>query len=323
MNSSANGLQTADPNPAGQHAAAPPRLGPSAPAFADLHLHTLFSDGTFTPEELAREGARHGLVAMALTDHDTVEGCARMARACQDLEIEFICGSELTAEMDGAELHLIGYFMDCQNPLLQSELHKFQAARQSRVHEMVARLNAVNISLRAETVFALANCRSPGRPHVGRALVQEGFCASLDEAFERFLKKNRPAWVPKHRISALDAIALIGQAGGLAVMAHPGLNRSDQIIPALVERGLEGIECFHTKHTAAMSEHYLKIAARFNLLVTGGSDCHGYSKGKPLIGGVKLPAVHLDKLRQAAKAKQRPRAAAPQSSPPPSVRAPG
>jgi 3',5'-nucleoside bisphosphate phosphatase len=320
MNPPVNGLQTADANPAGQHAGAPARLG-SAPVFADLHLHTLFSDGTFTPEELAREGARYGLVAMALTDHDTVEGCARMARACQDLGIEFIAGSELTAEMDGAELHLIGYFLDCQNPLLQSELQKFQTARQNRIHEMVARLNNINIALRAETVFALANCRSPGRPHVGRALVQEGFCASLDEAFERFLKKNRPAWVPKHKISALDAIALIGQAGGLAVMAHPGLNRSDQIIPALVERGLDGIECFHTKHTAAMSEHYLRIAARFNLLVTGGSDCHGYSKGKPLIGGVKLPAAYLDKLRHAAK--QRARHAAPPSSPPPSVHAPG
>jgi predicted metal-dependent phosphoesterase TrpH len=288
-----------------------------------LHLHTLFSDGTFTPEELAGEGARHGLVAMALTDHDTVEGCARMALACKDLGIEFIPGSEFTAELEGTELHVIGYFMDSQNPRLQSEFQKFQAARQDRVHEMVARLNKVNIPLRAETVFALANCRSPGRPHVGRALVQEGYCASQDEAFERFLKRNRPAWVPKHKISALDAIALIGQAGGLAVMAHPGLNRNDQIIPALVEQGLEGIECFHTKHPPAMSEHYLRIAARFNLLVTGGSDCHGYSKGKPLIGGTKLPAVYLEKLRQAAKGKQRPRAASPQSSPPLSVHAPG
>ena len=274
-----------------------PLPGPE-PAFADLHLHTLFSDGTFTPEELAGHGAQVGLAAMSLTDHDTVEGCPRMALACQALGIEFISGAELTAEFNGAELHVLGYFLDLENRPLLTELKKFQAVRQQRIHEMVSRLNRVNIPLRAETVFALANCHSPGRPHVGRALVQEGFCSSLDEAFDRFLKKNRPAYVPKFKISALDAMALIHQAGGLAVMAHPGLNRSDDIIPDLVHQGLDGIECFHSKHTPAMSEYYLDIAARHHLLVTGGSDCHGYSKGKPLIGGCKLPAVYFNRLKQ-------------------------
>jgi hypothetical protein len=275
----------------------------TAPAFADLHLHTLFSDGTFTPEELAGCGARCGLAAMALTDHDTVEGCARMALACRNLGIEFVSGAELTAELDGAELHILGYYLDAENPALQTDLKKFQAVRQHRIHDMVARLNRLKIPLRAETVFALANCHSPGRPHVGRALVQEGFCASLDEAFDRFLKKNRPAYVPKFKISALEAIALIHQAGGLASMAHPGLNRSDEVIPALAASGLDGIECFHSKHTAAMSRHYLDIAARHHLLVTGGSDCHGFSKGKPLIGRVKLPAVYYDRLKERHQAK--------------------
>ena len=270
----------------------------AAPAFADLHLHTLFSDGTFTPEELAGHGARCGLAAMALTDHDTVEGCARMAAACRNLGIEFVSGAELTAELNGSELHILGYFLDGENPRLQTDLKKFQTVRQNRIHEMVARLNRLNIPLRAESVFALANCHSPGRPHVGRALVQEGYCASLDEAFERFLKKNRPAYVPKFKISALDAIALVHLAGGLASMAHPGLNRSDEVIPALAAAGLDGLECFHSKHTAAMSQYYLEIAARHNLLVTGGSDCHGYSKGKPLIGGVKLPGVYYDRLQE-------------------------
>ena len=141
-----------------------------------------------------------------------------------------------------------------------------------------------NIPLRAETVFEIANCRSPGRPHVGRALVREKFCSSMDEAFERFLKKGKPAWVPKFKISAFDAIELIHGAGGLAVMAHPGLNRTDSIIPGLVEAGMDGIECFHSKHPPKTSEHYLQIAAKHHLLVTGGSDCHGMSKGKPLIG---------------------------------------
>lgn len=271
----------------------------NANGFADLHLHTLFSDGTFTPEELARRGSLAGLAAMALTDHDTVEGCQPMALACEPLGIEFITGSELTAEHQDKEVHLLGYFLDVHHPRLLAELKKFQAVRQDRVREMAARLNQLNIPLRAEAVFELANCRSPGRPHVARAMVQEGLCASLEEAFERFLKKGRPAWVPKYKISALDAMELIHQAGGLAVLAHPGLNHNDDVIPDLAGQGLDGLECFHTRHTARMSEHYLNMAERLKLAVTGGSDCHGFSKGKPLIGGVKLPAIYLEKLKEA------------------------
>jgi 3',5'-nucleoside bisphosphate phosphatase len=267
--------------------------------FADLHLHTLFSDGTFTPEELARRGAELGLVAMALTDHDTVEGCARMAQACQALGVEFIPGTELTAEFEGHEVHLLGFFLDELQPKLLAEIKKFQAVRHDRILEMVSRLNNLGIPLRAETVFALANCHSPGRPHVGRALAQEGFCGSMDEAFERFLKKGRPAWVPKYKISAFDAMDLIHQAGGLAVLAHPGLNHCDQIIPHLAGNGLDGLECFHTKHSSTQSEYYLALAKSLNLAVTGGSDCHGFSKGKPLIGGVRLPAMYLEKLKEA------------------------
>ena len=188
--------------------------------------------------------------------------------------------------------------------VLLRELAKFQAVRQERIREMVARLNQLNVPLKAETVFQIANCRSPGRPHVARALVQERLCDSLDEAFERFLKKNRPAWVPKAKMDALTAINLIHHAGGLAVMAHPGLNRTDQVIPELVEAGLDGIECYHTKHPAPTADHYLRVAQRFNLLVTGGSDCHGMSKGKPLIGTVRLPMDRVEKLRAAAAARR-------------------
>ena len=265
--------------------------------FADLHLHTKFSDGTFSPEELAGHGQRLGFAAMALTDHDSVEGCARMAAACDAAGIEFIVGTELTAEHGDTEVHLLGYFLDTQNKTLLVEIGKFQAVRQNRIREMVARINALNIPLEAESVFALANCKSPGRPHVARALVEAGFCKTPDEAFTRFLKKNRPAWVPKAKMSALEGVELIHQAGGLAVMAHPGLNRTDDIIPALVDAGLDGIECFHTKHSTNAAVRYLEIADKFHLLVTGGSDCHGFSKGKPLIGTVKLPYEHVEKLK--------------------------
>ena len=271
--------------------------------FADLHLHTHFSDGTFSPEELTRNGQEQGLAALALTDHDTVEGSTRMMAACESAGIEFIAGTELTAEFTDVELHLLGYFLDIHNERLLQEIARFQEVRQDRIREMVQRLNAIDVPLEVETVFALANCRSPGRPHVARALVKAGLVATLDEAFDRFLKKNRPAWVPKAKMSALQGIELIHQAGGLAVMAHPGLNRTDDIIPHLVEAGLDGIECFHTKHSNSTSTHYLELAAKHHLLVTGGSDCHGFSKNKPLIGSVKLPYEYVEKLREAVSRK--------------------
>ena len=264
--------------------------------FADLHLHTQFSDGTFTPEELVLRAQNAGLACIALTDHDTVEGCARAAAACAAVKMDFITGAELTAEHEDTEVHILGYFLDTQNKMLLERIGKFQAVRQNRITEMCAALNKLGIPLKAESVFALANCRSPGRPHVARALVKEKLIGNLDEAFEKYLKKGRPAWVPKTKMSALEGVELIHQAGGLAVMAHPGLNRTDDIIPDLVAAGLDGIECFHTKHTTVMSERYLMIAEKHRLLVTGGSDCHGFSKLKPLIGTVKLPYEHVQRL---------------------------
>jgi predicted metal-dependent phosphoesterase TrpH len=266
----------------------------------DLHLHSSFSDGTYSPEEIVSQAQRFRLRAIALTDHDSVEGCPRAARACAAAGIEFIPGTELTTEQGGNELHLLGYFVDTTNPRLLAQIARFQAVRQNRIREMVARLNQLKVPLSAEQVFSLANCRSPGRPHVARALVQARLCGSLDEAFERFLKRNRPAWVPKFKMAAADAIDLIHHAGGVAVLAHPGLNRTDAVIPDMVEAGLDGIECFHTKHSTATAEHYLEIADEFHLLVTGGSDCHGLSKGKPLIGTVKVPYQHVEKLKERA-----------------------
>ena len=269
--------------------------------FADLHLHTKFSDGTFTPEELVERAHQLGFSAIALTDHDTVEGCARAAAACAAVQMDFIPGAELTSEHAGVEVHILGYFLQTQHAALLERIAVFQSVRQQRIHGMCEALQKLGVPLQAESVFALANCNSPGRPHVARALVKEGLIGSLDEAFERFLKKGRPAWVPKTKMSALEAVELIHGAGGLAVMAHPGLNRSDEIIPALVEAGLDGIECFHTKHSTVMSERYLVIADKYNLLVTGGSDCHGFSKKQPLIGTVKLPYEHVERMLAAHK----------------------
>ena len=275
-------------------------------AFADLHLHSRFSDGTFTPEEIVARARKHGLRALALTDHDSVEGCPRMSIACAGAGIEYLSACELTAEHEDDELHLLAYQVDIAHPGLTAEIEKFQTVRQNRIREMVAKLNRLGVALDVERVFALANCRSPGRPHVARALVDSKLCRTLDEAFERFLKRNRPAWVPKFRMSAVDGVALIHAAGGLAVLAHPGLNHNDECIPALVAAGLDGIECWHTKHSTSMTEHYMEIADRHGLLITGGSDCHGESKSRPLIGTVRLPYQHVENLYRALAARRAP-----------------
>lgn len=282
--------------------------------FADLHLHTKFSDGTWSPEELAENARRLGFHAIALTDHDTVEGCPQMAAAAASRGIEFLPGTELTAEQDGHEIHILGYLFDMDDALMRSEMAKFQEVRQNRIREIVSRLNRINVPLQPEAVFKLANCNAPGRPHVARAMIAAGLVDNLDEAFERYLKKNRPAWVPKFKMTAAYAIDLIHRAGGVAVMAHPGLNHCDEVIPLMAGAGLDGIECFHTKHSTVMVEHYLEIADRHKLLVTGGSDCHGMSKGKPLIGTVKLPYQHVEKLKARAAERKQQRNAAQESS---------
>lgn len=290
--------------------------------FADLHLHTCFSDGTFTPEQVVGHAQRCGLQAIALTDHDTVEGCPRAAAACAAAGLEFIIGTELTAEHLNHEVHVLAYFVDPHHAELRTEIAKFQAVRQDRIREIVVRLNRLNVPLQADAVFTLANCRSPGRPHVARALVQAGLCGTLDEAFERFLKRNRPAWVPKFRMSAGRAIELIHAAGGLAVMAHPVLNRTDDLIPQLAGMGLDGLECFHTKHSTATMMHYITMAEKRGLLVTGGSDCHGNSKGKPLIGTVKLPYEYVRHLFEASRRRQPAPVTLSATAPPPAREAP-
>src|SRR5262252_1919070 len=140
--------------------------------FADLHLHTFFSDGTYSPEELVQRASQGGFSAMSLTDHDTVEGCERAAAACKAASIEFITGSELTAQHQEHEIHILGYFIDTSHAGLLAEIEKFQVVRQNRIREIVARLNSLGVALDPQAVFDLANCRSPGRPHVARAMVQ-------------------------------------------------------------------------------------------------------------------------------------------------------
>ncbi len=271
-----------------------------AQPYIDLHLHTLFSDGISTPEQVAEDAQEMELAAIALTDHDTIEGCPRLAKACAERGIEFIPGTELSTDIDGHEMHLLGYFLDTGNEELIRETTRYQQNRTDRVHGLVEQLNRIGIPLRTDQVFDLAKCKAPGRPHVARALVKHGFCSTTDQAFVRYLRKNAPAWVPKINVCFADGIRLIHQSGGLAIMAHPGLNKIDHLIPRMVEAGLDGIECWHTKHPKSTVKRYREMAARLGgLLVTGGSDCHGPSRGHyPLIGTVRVPYDILDEMKR-------------------------
>jgi hypothetical protein len=264
---------------------------------ADLHLHTHFSDGTYSPEELAAHARAQGLDAVALTDHDSVEGCERMETACAKEGLEFIPGAELTAEVTGQEVHILGYWMDLSSERLRGELQHFQGVRQRRVREMVTQLNDNGVSLSESLVLSLAQCEAPGRLHVARALVQQGFARDHDQAFDKFLKRGRPGFVPKARMNAQDAVGLIRGAGGVAVLAHPGLYRNDSLIGKLKDAGIDGLECWHTRHSPEASESYSRKAADLDLVATGGSDCHGMAKGQPLIGRVKLPYPQVEALR--------------------------
>lgn len=266
---------------------------------ADLHLHTRHSDGTYTPAELVGRARELGLTTIALTDHDTVEGCPETAAACAEAGLDFIPGAEFTAATGGREVHILGYFLDLAHAGLATELRAAQAVRQQRIHEMVRRLNGQGLALAAEAVFDLADCHSPGRPHVARALVQGGFVRDLDEAFEKYLKMGRPAWVPKKKLSLTRAITLIHAAGGVAVMAHPGLNHDDSLIPRVAALGLDGLECQHPRHNAAAVGKYRRLAGELGLVATGGSDCHGLSKQRPTIGTVRLDDAQVTALRAA------------------------
>jgi predicted metal-dependent phosphoesterase TrpH len=269
---------------------------------ADLHLHTCHSDGTFSPVELVAGASTHGLDTIALTDHDTLSGCEETRRECDRREIRFIIGSELTADLEGKEIHILGLFLDPTEPQLRAELKACRTARADRIHEMVRRINELGVELDMETVSRVASCDSPGRPHVARALVETGVCGGMQEAFERFLKRGKPGWAPKRLLTAERAIELIHGAGGLASLAHPGIYGNDDLIPRVRSLGIDAIECFHSAHSPTKTRRYLATADELNLLVTGGSDCHGQGKSGPLIGSVTLADDYVARL-DAARAK--------------------
>ncbi len=266
---------------------------------ADLHLHTIFSDGTYTPAELVQEAAKQGLAAIAVADHDTLDGIAPVSEIASSKKIEVLPAIELSAESDGLEIHLLGYFVDARHQGLQQALITLRKNRIERIYKIVDKLKEINLQLNAQTVFEIAAGGTVGRLHVARAMVKEGLVSSQQEAFQKFIGDKGPAYVCNFRLTPKEAIKLIKDAGGIPVLAHPHVLHRDDLIPQFVDCGLMGLEVYYPEHTQSMINFYLNLAKGYNLLVTGGSDCHGNAKPEVKIGLVKIPYELVEKLKAA------------------------
>ena len=267
--------------------------------FADLHLHTRYSDGTFTPRELVEQAAQQGFTAIAVTDHDTLDAIPEALEAGQALGVEVIPGVEITSRCDTQELHMLGYLFgdSWRDANLRAVLDHATRIRRERVDQFVAKLNELGIALKVEDVYSVSDCGTVGRPHVALALMKRGFVSSIEEAFNRFLKRGKPAYVERYRMEAAETIGHIKRAGGVAVIAHPGLNHLDKRLHEMVDQGMGGIEVWHSRHTPAQIEHYEKMAETLGVCATGGSDCHGLGRDGMLLGRIKLPYGRVEALK--------------------------
>jgi len=269
--------------------------------YADLHVHTSESDGTFTPKQLVKESLARNLSAIAIVDHDTVGAISEAMEAAQGVDLEIIPGIELTAQYENQEIHILGYFIDCQNKALLEKLELVQLNRIQRVHKIVNNLEGEGVKLNAQTVFDISGKGTVGRMHIARALLKEGWVTTTAEAFRKYIGDKSPAYVLGFSLSPLEAINLIKGAGGVAVLAHPYILHNDELITELAGYGLQGIEVYYPEHSQSMVNFYLDLAKKLNLLVTGGSDFHGSVKPEIKLGAIKIPIELVDKLRQVSK----------------------
>jgi 3',5'-nucleoside bisphosphate phosphatase len=282
----------------------------------DLHTHTTHSDGSASPEELIGAARLNGARAVAITDHDTVGSFANARAASERLGIEFVPGIEISAEFSSGTMHILGYCVDETSAQLTDKLDELKQAREERNPQIATRLQSLGLDIGYDEVAQLVGNEIVGRPHFARLMVEKGYVASIQEAFDRFLKKGAAAYVEKARLSPADSIALIHAAGGVAVLAHPyqlrlsSFEQVDEMVAQLAEFGLDGIEAIYSRHSVAERAFYAEIAARHNLLVTGGSDYHGsYKPDIRLVtglGDLEVPYALLEAVKARAASRARP-----------------
>ena len=271
------------------------------PGGVDLHTHTTASDGTYAPRDLVIEAASRGVRVLAITDHDSTEG---LPEAFEEAErrrpLELLPGIEINCDVEGAEIHVLGYLMEWQAPWFQEFCLEQRRERRERVHLMAERMAALGMPFDADEVFAIVKEGSAGRPHVAQVMVARGYVKTVREAFDKYLAAGRPGHVPRKKLTPEDAVRLIRRAAGVPVFAHPGLADRDQLIPGLIAAGLMGIECYYTEHSAQQRATYLQICKEQDLVATGGSDFHGPQVRAATLGSPSVPMAAVDALRAKA-----------------------
>ena len=271
----------------------------------DLHAHSNRSDGTFSPAEVVRLASERDLDVVALTDHDTTDGLDEAVATGSELGVEVVPGIELSAEHDAMSVHVLCYWMDPANADLQAELARLREERFRRGELMVEKLRALGVPIEFEHVRRIANGATIVRPHLAQAMVEIGSVASETEAFDVYLGDGRPGHVPKHALDPVDAVALILGAGGVCVLAHPGMWGDQSSVPVeLIERmaagGMRGLEVDHPDHLPEQVERYRALAGDLGLVATGGSDCHGTRYEPVRLGSALCPPDAFAELRSAA-----------------------
>ena len=256
----------------------------------DLHIHSTASDGTLSPEQILKMARDLNLRAISITDHDTIRGSLEAYHHRKPQDVEFLSGVEISTAFQGNTLHILGYLIDLKDPALSKTLSILQKARKERNPRIIQKLQQLGIALTYEEVEEIADGGEVGRPHIAEVLVRKKAVRSIDEAFQKYLGTNCPAYVDKYRLQPTEAINLITDAGGIPVLAHPFTIKTDsdteldKIIAELISNGLKGIEVYYSEHTDLQVSLYKRIAQKYNLLMTGGTDFHGTRKAAVHMG---------------------------------------
>jgi predicted metal-dependent phosphoesterase TrpH len=267
----------------------------------DLHVHSNRSDGRADPAEAMAAAKEKGLLAVALTDHDTLDGVEEAARAAEELSLAFVPGLEFSAYDESGSTHLLGYYVDPGHAELREYLSGALRSRIDRAGRMVEKLNRLGVELTLDEVRAQASGDLIARPHVARALLAGGWVNNYVEAFDRLIADGRPAFVPTQRIEPAEAIRRVHEAGGLAVLAHGGRSHDDAAILQLADSGLDGLEVLHPDHGPVQVERLRRLAHELGLLETGGSDWHGpHDSRRGQLASMPVPYEWYERLRDAA-----------------------
>jgi predicted metal-dependent phosphoesterase TrpH len=265
----------------------------------DLHIHTTASDGKYTPAEIVRKAWEAGLNYIAICDHDSLEGirpALAAMRACPGLLI--LAGVEINTDIPSGELHVLGYLYDYENRELQNHLVRLRDSRIERAKKMIVKLRGVGLKIDYERVEELAGGGSLGRPHIAQALLEKGYINNFREAFLKYIGRGAPAYVERDKITPVEAVQLIKKAGGIPVLAHPLTTENyEELIQELISAGLMGLEAYYNNYTPEQVHDILTVAARNNLITTGGSDYHGLdSLNEPCLGSVEVPLEAATRL---------------------------